>query len=319
MNIVHHYPPELMALLIDAIPHLLKSKKDVLVFFRGAGVANSFTDDLAHQLRRDANGISKFEIVRQVLTRLNDKGEVTLRERREILKRVVEWEDFSTCWEDKQMAAKGYVADIKKLVNVKDSFTRINQEREQERQQRAATKQAELDRLQKLKDDLAKIKTDLFALFGQTDRQKRGKALEGVLNRLFSASGISIREAFTLKGQAGEGIVEQIDGVIELDNHVYLVEMKWWTEPLGKGNVSEHLVNVYHRGQSRGILISQSGYTEPAVTVCRDALQRSVFVLCKLEEIVRLLERGEPIIELLREKIRAAIADRNPLHEPARR
>ncbi len=57
----------------------------------------------------------------------------------------------------------------------------------------------------------------LSALFGESNSQKRGKSLEGVLNRLFEASGILVREAFTLTGAQGEGIVEQIDGVVEID------------------------------------------------------------------------------------------------------
>ena len=46
---------------------------------------------------------------------------------------------------------------------------------------------------------LAAIKADLFALFTQKDAHARGKALEGVLNRLFKAFEILIREDFTLR------------------------------------------------------------------------------------------------------------------------
>lgn len=38
-DITFHYPPELFNLLVDAIPALNKSKNDVVIFFRGAGVA----------------------------------------------------------------------------------------------------------------------------------------------------------------------------------------------------------------------------------------------------------------------------------------
>ena len=37
-DITFHYPPELFSLLVDTIPLLNRSKKDVLLFFRGAGV-----------------------------------------------------------------------------------------------------------------------------------------------------------------------------------------------------------------------------------------------------------------------------------------
>ncbi len=53
-------------------------------------------------------------------------------------------------------------------------------------------------------------------------------------------------------------MVEQIDGVIELDGELNLVEIKWWSVPLGAGEVSHHLVRVFNRGHLRGIFISAS-------------------------------------------------------------
>ena len=70
------------------------------------------------------------------------------------------------------------------------------------------------------------------------------------------------------------GIYEQVDGAIVLDGEVYLVEMKWTSDPIGTDLVSPHLVRVFNRGSCRGIFISASGYTEPAIHVIRQALQR---------------------------------------------
>lgn len=316
MNIVFHYPPELLNLLIDGIPLLFRSKKDILLFFKGAGVSPSLTKDLSERVKKDPDGIKKYEIARVVLTRLNEKGEATLRERREILKRITEFEDFSTCWPADQLKAKGLVAQIRHVVNVKDSFTRMNLEREEEKRKSRAAHQAKVDAAQKRKEELATIKNDLFSLFKEQNPQKRGKALESVLNRLFRASGILVREAFALKGQEGEGIVEQIDGVVEIDGELYLVEMKWWDKPLGTAEVSQHLVRVFSRGHARGICISSSDFTGPAITICKESLQRTVVVLCKLEEFVRLLELDKDLSGLLKAKINAAIVDKNPLHEP---
>jgi hypothetical protein len=316
MEIVFHYPPELLNLLIDTIPRLCRFKKDVLLFFKGAGVSSSVTDDLENRLNENSTTINKFEIVRTVLTRLNERGEATLQQRREILKRVIEFEDFSTCWPSDQLKAKGLAAEIRRVVNVKDSFTRMGQEREEERRKRQAEHQAKLHEKHRQREQILLIKNDLFALFKESNPYKRGKALENVLNRLFDADGILIRESFTLTGIEGEGIVEQIDGVVEIDGNVYLVEMKWWDQPLGPGDVAQHLVRVFFRGHARGIFISNLGYTQPAITSCRDALQKSVVVLCKLEEFVFLLEKEKSIKEFLRSKINAAIVHKTPLYEP---
>jgi restriction system protein len=120
MDIIFQYPPDLMNLLIDTIPRICRSKKDVLLFFKGAGVNSTLTNDLSVQLKMDKASINKYEIARTVLTRLNEKGEATLRERREVLKRITEFEDFSTCWPKDQLEAKGLVAEIRRVINVKD-------------------------------------------------------------------------------------------------------------------------------------------------------------------------------------------------------
>lgn len=274
------------------------------------------TQDVSKQVSEDRDSISKYEIVRTVLTRLNEKGEATLRERREILKRVVEFEDFSSCWDKDQLKAKGLVAQIRHVVNVKDSFTRMRQEQEEERKKRQAEHKAKLEEVRQRQSKLSAVKDDLFGLIRESNSQKRGKALESVLNRLFEASGILVTEAFALTGANGEGVTEQIDGVVEIDGELYLVEMKWRREALGTPEVAQHLVRIVNRGYARGIFISASDYTQPAIATCRDSLQRTVVVLCKLEEIIMLLEREADLKDFLKAKINAAITHKNPLHEP---
>ncbi len=313
-EIIHHYPPELLKLLVDTIPLLCPSKRDVLVFFKGAGVASTITADLAEKVAADKESINKYEIVREILVRLNDKGEATLRERREVLKRVVEFEDFSTCWPNDQLKAKGLVAEIRRVVDVKDSFGRMRQEQETERRQRIDPEQKRLAAEIERKAKLEQVKKDLFALFSVADPQRRGKQLEAVLNRLFASGGILVREAFTRVAPTGEGIIEQIDGVIEMDGEIYLVEMKWWDKPLGTSEVSQHLVRVFSRNCARGLLISYSGFTDPAIVICRESLSRMVVALCGLQEIVQLLERQDDLTEFLKKKVRAAVIDKNPHH-----
>lgn len=111
-------------------------------------------------------------------------------------------------------------------------------------------------------------------------------------------------------------MIEQIDGVIELDGNLYLVEIKWWSEPLGPGDVAQHLIRVFSRGQARGLFISTSGYTEAAIRTATEALRQYVVILCKLEEFVRLLETEGDLGQLLREKRDAAIIHKNPLFNP---
>lgn len=268
---------------------------------------------------QDNKSINKYEIVRQILAKINEQGELCLRERREILKRVVEFENFTVCWEADQFKAKGLVAEIRDLVNVKDSFTRMKQEREQERKQRIADETAKKEALRQKSEAIEKVKQDLYKLFSLSNPHQRGKSLESVLNRLFKTFNIGVRETFALVGDSDEGIIEQIDGVVEIEGHIYFVEMKWWNSPLGVPEVSQHLVRVHHRAESRAIIISASDFTAPAVTTCREALQYKVVVLCTLQEIVMLLEQHSDLKEFIKEKAEEAIVKKNPFFQPLKK
>jgi hypothetical protein len=312
MDITYHYPPELFNLLIDTIPRLSRSKQNLLLFFRGAGVRRIDLSDLESQVTENRQSINKFQIARTVLQRLNERGEASLGERRELLKRIVEFEDFSACWPKDELEAKGLVAEIRRIINVKDSFTRMRQEREDERSKHIAIKEREAKASQEKQKKLEAIKRDLCSLFSCTNPRERGLALEEVVNRLFDTSGILVRESFRRTGEQGQGIIEQIDGVIDLDGEIYLVEMKWLKEKAGVSDVSQHLVRVFTRYASRGIFISATEYTDPALQTCKEALAKAVVILCSLEEIVMLLERIGDLGELLRRKLQGVIVDKNP-------
>jgi hypothetical protein len=311
MEITFHYPPELFELLIKTIPLLCPSKKSVLLFFQGSGVNSTDLQDVSQRVEENKEGISKYEIVRTVLTKVNSAGERGLGVRREILKRVVEFEDFSACWEGDQLKAKGCVAEIRHIVDVKDSFTRMKQEKDEERKKHQAEHDARMNAIRKQQEALDSIKKDLFSLFIMEDPNKRGILLESVLNRLFKANDILVREAFK-RSEDNVGTVEQIDGVIELDGYLYLVEMKWWKEPLGKGEVAQHLVRIFNRGHAGGILISASGYTAPAILDCKEALTQKIVILCELEEFIHLLENRGSLKDFLKSKISIAVMEKKP-------
>ena len=214
MDITFHYPPELFQLLIDAVPKLCKSKRDLLLFFQGAGVSQITLQPYEVMLRTDKTAFNKYHVTRELITKLNEQGERTLRTRREVLKRVTEFEDFSVCWESDQAAARGLVAQIRGLVNVKDSFTRMRMEKDEEKRRRVEEQEVLAKAKQERVAKREKVKSELYALFAEEDAHKRGKMLERVLNELFACHDILVREAFTIKGRCGEGVIEQIDGLV---------------------------------------------------------------------------------------------------------
>ena len=244
---------------------------------------------------------------------MNEAGDGALGERRALLQRVHDFEDFSTCWENDRLEAQGLVGQIRQVVNVKDSFTRMRQEREEEARKHRDTARREAEVLQQKRETLDSIRRDLTHLFAMEDARRRGVLREDILNRFFQTGGILLRESFTRTGDPGQGVVEQIDGVVELEGEIYLVEMKWLKNPLGPGDVAPHLVRVFGRQSSRGIFISYSGYTDAAINTCKEALVNAVVVLCTLQELVLLMESESDLKDFLKDKVRGAIIDKEPL------
>lgn len=307
-----HYPPDLLAQLVDTIPLLCKSKQAVILFFKGAGVAQDDYEDIQAELKADRAAYNKYDIARTILTRLNERGDNGLRPRREVIKRVVEFEDYGTTWEGDRMRAKGQVASIRERVNVQDSFTRMSIERDREAARHREAHERQQEEVRNRKAVIEEARDGLFALFGEQNPQRRGKLAEKALNDLFAAFGISVREAFELTGGEGEGIVEQIDGVIEIDCTIYLVEMKWLASPAGTGAVAPHFVRVMGRSGARGMIIANPGFSDAAIKQARDAMSYMTVVLVTLEEIVGVLTRGDDLVAMLRSKIQAAVIDREP-------
>lgn len=312
MNTIFHYPPELLSLLVDALSRLCKSKKDVLLFFQGSGVSKNILAPYEILLKTNKDSFKKPIVAREILSKLNEKEDKYIRERREIIKRVTEFHEFSVCWEADQAVARGLVAQVRELVNVKDAFTRMNIERDRELQQSIDDKKRKTDNLNKKKQSFADLRKMFFALFNESNPYNRGKALETVLNRYFHLSDILISEAITLKGDLGAGIIEQIDGVVQIRGQLYLVEVKWEQESLGREKVASHLVRVFSRGLAGGIFISYSNYSNAAISDCKEALRDKVIVLCTLDEFVQALEQEISLSQILENKINAAIIHKTP-------
>jgi len=307
-----HYPPELFQLLVDTIPLLNRSKDSVILFFRGAGVPEILYKDLSNKINTDRDSINKYEICRTILTRLNEKKELYIKERRELLKRIVEFESFTNCWENDQYKAKGLVAEIQKIINVKDSFTRMNQERQKEHLKHTTEYNDKIKKIQERTEQIDSVKKKLYALFAMNNPQERGKSFEEVLNLLFSIYGIIVREAFTRTGNNGEGIIEQIDEVIEIDNQIYLVEMKWTKQKIGNDDIFTHLGRIYLRSNAQGIFISASGYSSSGILSAKDALGKALLILTDLEEFIDVLENNKDLVQYLKTKIRNATIDKDP-------
>lgn len=313
MTNTYHYPPELLSLLVDTIPLLCRSKNDVLVFFRGAGTPEFILAPLVNQLNTDSKSVNKYQIARTVIESLNSRGDSTLAQRREVIKRVVEFEHFSSCWPSDHLKAKGAVSEVRRIVNVKDSFTRMKQERDSEKAHLQAAVHAERAAEHAQKKQIRDLKDQLFSLFALEDKpQSRGKKLEAVLNGIFKAYGILVHEDFKRRDLDSNTVLEQVDGVILIDGTIHLVEMKWLKDPVGIADFSPHLVRLFGRASASGIFISNSEFTEPVLKECANALNQRTMFLCSLQELVMLLQNEADLLTFLRKKSQAAVIAKQP-------
>ncbi len=126
----YHFAPEVLALGINALVRLNRGKRDVLVWLRSAGVPERLISPWRDRLETNHQDVNKAGIARDLLIRLNEGGDRYLGQRREVIKRLVETEDFSSCWPDDVLEAQGLVARLRETVNIKDSFTRMKIEKD---------------------------------------------------------------------------------------------------------------------------------------------------------------------------------------------
>ena len=126
--------------------------------------------------------------------------------------------------------------------------------------------------------------------------QPRGYAFEKFLTRAFEGGGLAPREPFSNRG-------EQIDGSFLLDGEVYLVEAKWRDAPTNAQDL-----NAFHgklKGKAvwaRGLFVSVNGFSDQAL----DAFHGRRMVLMSGEDIYDSLDRGIPLVGVLRKKVRVA-------------
>jgi hypothetical protein len=96
----------------EVIPCLFKSKQGVIDFFRGAGTPAPILAEWQSKVQTDRDAVKKHEIARNVLRRLNEGGDKTLAQRREVNKRISEFEDFSTCYDNDRKLPRTSLASM---------------------------------------------------------------------------------------------------------------------------------------------------------------------------------------------------------------
>ncbi len=269
--------------------------------------------DYQEQVNRDRTSVKKPVMIRTILQRMNDAGDAPecIRMRRELVRRIVEWKNYSTCQPNCEDVARGGVAAVAEIVGKYDFLTEIRQERDRWQNERIQKEHAKRETDARRRAEWERIKNDFMSCFGISDRSLRGRTFETVMNRLFLHARLAATPPFTIYGESGKPL-EQIDGSIELDGYVYVVEIKWWEGSVEQKELSAFAGKVFMRSgsQVRGLFISASSYTEGAITVAKEAYAKDrAILLLTLRELFDVISGDGDVAELLRRRIRM-LADR---------
>ena len=145
-------------------------------------------------------------------------------------------------------------------------------------------------------EKLSELKTR-FLQISRLKPQERGYALEKFLYDLFDIYGFNPRPSFRIVG-------EQIDGSIEFEHEIYLIEAKWQTQPINQADLMVLDGRVAgHSGIGRGIYITAEGFSQNGIDAY-NRLRPSSIIGIDGRDLYFILEHGLPIDEVLRRKIR---------------
>jgi len=144
---------------------------------------------------------------------------------------------------------------------------------------------------------------DRLLQVSRLDPQARGYAYERFLKDLFDANGLAARASFRLVG-------EQIDGSFVLAAETYLLEAKWKGPPIGAADLHAFNGKVEEKAAwSRGLLVSDSGFTEEGLT----AFGRGKRVVCMDGlDLHDMLDRGLSFADVMAAKVRRAAESGSP-------
>jgi hypothetical protein len=143
---------------------------------------------------------------------------------------------------------------------------------------------------------LADIRCDFIELHAATDRHGRGRRFERLLHRLFEIHDMQPRLSYSIS-------FEQIDGSLSFDTDDYLLEAKWWANPVERAEADVFAAKICRKGRNTlGIFIAVNGFTEGFRSVAHP--NGTPFVTFDGEDLFHVLDERVDLADLLRGKRR---------------
>ena len=287
------YSPVVLDSLGECLRTIYWYKKDLRSFLVRAGIPQEFVSSL------DWSGYKR-HIVKELLDSLaTQPGGKALLDR--LIGSVVE-QDERFLHLQKLDDGDRKVADaqqaIRALKDLLDSKS-IVEKAEQARQEKRTEAQREIAQRKERQRSLQNLCARFKELFSMPDHRTRGIEFESLLRDLFVLHDLDPRGGFTSPG-------EQTDGSIRLEGTVLLIEAKWTEKPVDPAQVRNFRTKVHDKLDSTlGLMISMAGFTDQAVETASGG-GRMLVILMDGQELVRILEGFDDLVEVLQRKLRHA-------------
>lgn len=202
---------------------------------------------------------------------------------------------------EKVTAARQALAQVKTAT---DRYSELTAERERIRSEfdaRSVTNEAQRMHDGTLSDLLGQFMT----MHSSPNPQQRGRDFEAFLNTLFTLWDLAPRAAYSLDH-------EQIDGAFTFRTDDYLLEARWWNEPLQPKELNDFKVKVDSKARNTlGLCIAVSGFTAGAIA--NHSRGQTPLILMDGADLVPVLEGRIGLDEVLERKRRHAAETGEPM------
>lgn len=282
--------PAALNALKSALAQIYWYKKDLRSF-----LTNCMTDStVLAKLNWQAY---KREIVNQLVDHLAASESLYQADILRLMSEVARFDDFShlevlddgkhkaTLARSAVKALQRYVSGHLELVEEQERIKRRQQKDRETRSKNMAT-QAQLD---ELRDD--------YIRFVSMPENKRGYALESLMNGLFDVFDLDPKRSFRPEG-------EQIDGAFSFEGTDYLVEVRWREEPTPRAELDVFDAKIGRKLENTlGLFLSINGFVDAGV---RAHAGRSRMILMDGADLMSVLEGRIALDRLLLLKRRRA-------------
>jgi hypothetical protein len=199
----------------------------------------------------------------------------------------------------RQQDSERMIAQAREAVAELRQWTKRHQEIVDEHEDYArnlAQASADAGKSRAFSESLAELKAGFLLMHGSTSNvQARGRALEEFINKLFRLFDLEPRAAYSLEH-------EQIDGSFSFETDDYVLEAKWWKDPMEREHLDVFAAKVRRKGKNAlGLYLSINGFTKGALDVYSDS---TPFITMDGGDIMAVLDERIRLDDMLRLKKR---------------